>query len=300
MNVYSHFVIIWVIFPFLFAFKRCFLLQCVNYYRFCFLMSQKIRNFNAKIIRCKFVYSFCPIVLACKAALVDRVRTKPQNGVLTAYNEFIMAAVQIYNEDYQIAKALISRDEKVTREYYYKECYPLFKAIYDNYYTDCSCCKEFMDEIYIVIISPGKKTGKCQLENYKGESKLKSWLKAVCLYHCYSKYKLKPPIFEPLPLSESWKVGKDEDDLFGGARKIGKEVSNPIDFSGMNRSDVEILLSMMPNKNYRKLIELRYLKQWTNEETANELGVNMANYYNMHHRAKEQYDSVCRKEEKNG
>ena len=210
-----------------------------------------------------------------------------------------MAASQIFTEDLQIAKSLINRDERVTRGYYYKDCYPLFKAIYDNYYTDCSCCKEFMDEIYILIISPNKKTGKCQLENYKGESKLRSWLKVVCLYYCYNKYKLKPPIFEPLSPSEFGKMEKYEDDLFGGDRKIGKELSNPIDFTGMNRSDVETLLSLMPNDNYRKLIELRYLEQWTNEETANELGVNMANYYNMHHRAKEQYDVVCRKEEKN-
>lgn len=46
-----------------------------------------------------------------------------------------MAALQIHTEGLQIAKALIDRDEGTTRKYRYKECYPLFKSVYDNYYT---------------------------------------------------------------------------------------------------------------------------------------------------------------------
>ena len=212
-----------------------------------------------------------------------------------------MATLKLYTEDLQIAKSLINRDERVTRHYYYEKCYPLFKSIFDNYYTNCECCKEFMDEIYVLVLTPSKITGKCQMENFKGESTLASWLKTACLYYCYNKYELKK-IFQPyksLPSSDSGKMSKDEDNLFGGDRKIEKEVSNPIDFSGMNRSDVETLLSMMPNERYRRLIRLRYLEQLTNEETANELGMSMANYYNSHLRAKAQYEDVCRKEERN-
>ena len=209
-----------------------------------------------------------------------------------------MNTIRIYSEDIDIARALINRDVGVTINYYYKRCYPLFKSIFDNYYTDCKCCKEFMDEIYIVVLAPSKKTGRCQMENYRGESTLTSWLKTACLYYCYNKYKLKKriPIYEPL--SHSFDQNDNENDVFSDRNKK-EEFSNPIDFSGMNRSDIDTLLSLMPNENYRKLIELRYLEQRTNEETANELGVSMANYYNMHHRAKEQYDDVCRKEEKN-
>ncbi len=208
-----------------------------------------------------------------------------------------MSALRIYTEDIQIAKALINRDERITRSYYYKQCYPLFKSIYDNYYTDCKCCKEFMDEIYIVVLAPSKVTGKCQMENYRGESTLASWLKAVCLYYCYNKFELQKriPIYEPL----SHNTEKDENDDVFGDRSRKAELSNSIDFSGMNRSDVEALLSLMPNTRYRRLIRLRYLELRTNEETANELGMSMDNYYNVHLRAKAQYDKVCRKEEAN-
>lgn len=208
-----------------------------------------------------------------------------------------MSELRIYTEDLKIANSLINRDERVTRRYYYEQCYPLFKSIYDNYYTDCKCCKEFMDEIYVIVLAPSKTTGKCQMENFRGESTLASWLKTACLYYCYNKYELKKriPVYEPLPHNTE----KDEnDDVFGDRSKM-EELSNPIDFSGMNRSDVEALLSLLPNARYRRLIRLRYLDQRSNEETANELGMSMDNYYNVHLRAKAQYNKVCRKEEAN-
>ena len=111
-----------------------------------------------------------------------------------------MEVKRIFYEDLRTAQALIQRDELVTRNYFYRQCYPLFKSIYDNYYTDCINCKEFIDEIYIVVLAPSKITGKCQMENFKGESTLTSWLKTACLYYCYKKYESKSrmPIYEPL------------------------------------------------------------------------------------------------------
>lgn len=207
-----------------------------------------------------------------------------------------MATLRIYTEDLQIAKSLINRDERVTRDYYYKDCYPLFKSIYDNYYTDCKCCKEFMDEIYIVVLAPSKITGKCQMENFRGESTLRTWLKTACLYYCYNRFKLKPPIFEPLPRDPEKK--DDDDDVFSD-RKKDESLSNPIDFSGMNRADVETLLSMMPNTRYRNIIRLLYLEQKTPKEVAEALGMSMDNYYNKRILAEKQYMQVCRKEEAN-
>lgn len=199
----------------------------------------------------------------------------------------------IYKEDLEIATSLIDKDEKVTRSYFYKQCYPLFKSIYDNYYTDCESCIEFINEIYIVVLSPSKKTGKCQMNNYRGESSLYSWLKSACLFYCYRKYKLKEnrPKLEEFPRPNE-KIIEDIDIFkeFGGSYEI--------DFGNINCQDVERLLNLMPNRRYCNLIRLRYLDMKTNEETAEILGVNMDNYYNMHRRAKAQFDYVCRKEDK--
>lgn len=51
----------------------------------------------------------------------------------------------------------------VTRDYFYRKCYPLFKSIFDRYYTDCESCKEF-DEIYLLVITSREGYGKCKLK----------------------------------------------------------------------------------------------------------------------------------------
>ena len=203
-----------------------------------------------------------------------------------------MEVKKIYHEDLQIAKALIKRDNLVTRKYFYQQCYPLFKSIYDNYYTDCINCKEFIDEIYIVVLAPSKITGKCQMENFRGESTLASWIKTACLYYCYKQYetKEKMPKYERLPNSNV----KDNDD--DSDRDDAIYGSIEIDFTNLNRQDALIILNQMPNKRYSELIRLRYLELKTNEETAKALGMTMDNYYNKHKLAKEQYERIYRKE----
>ena len=204
-----------------------------------------------------------------------------------------MEVKKIYYEDLQIAKALIKRDNLVTRKYFYQQCYPLFKSIYDNYYTDCTNCKEFIDEIYIVVLAPSKTTGKCQMENFRGESTLASWIKTACLYYCYKKYDAKGrmPIYEPLVFLNNQ---EKEDDSGRDEEKFG---SIEIDFNNLNREDALVILKRMPNKRYSEIIRLRYLELLTNGETANELGMTMENYYNKHKLAKAQYIRIHRKEE---
>ncbi len=203
-----------------------------------------------------------------------------------------MEVKKIYHEDLQIAKALIKRDNLVTRKYFYQQCYPLFKSIFDNYYTDCTNCKEFIDEIYIVVLAPSKTTGKCQMENFRGESTLACWIKTACLYYCYKQYetKEKMPKYERLPNSN---VKNNDDD---GDRDNAIYGSIEIDFTNLNRQDALIILKQMPNKRYSELIRLRYLELKTNEETAEALGMTMDNYYNKHKLAKEQYERIFRKE----
>lgn len=203
-----------------------------------------------------------------------------------------MVVKKIFSEDLQIAKSLIVRDEMVTRKYFYQQCYPLFKSIFDNYYTDCANVKEFIDEMYVIVLAPSKLTGKCQMENFRGESTLTSWLKTAYLFYCYKQFEIKGkmPRKERLPLSNA----DDDDDA--GDRSDSIYGSLEIDFSNINRLDAQVIIKQMPNKRYGELIRLRYLELKTNEETAKELGMSMENYYNKHKLAKEQYERIFRKE----
>lgn len=204
--------------------------------------------------------------------------------------------LRTYSEDLEIAAAILKRDEVITRSFFYKECYPLFRAIYQNYTTDCASCLEFINEIYLLIMTPSKKTGRCQLENYRGESSLKTWLKVTALYYCYAQYdkKERMPMMEPLN-NENSEQNDDVLDIF-----VGKSESIELDMDNLNRQDIETLLKLMPNLRYRELIRMRYIEHLSNEDVAKELGMSMDNYYNSHKRAKEQYLAIYRKEENYG
>lgn len=112
-----------------------------------------------------------------------------------------METLCTYTDDLDTARLLIGRDAATTRQFFYRQCYPLFRAVHNNFYTDCTTVREFIDEIYVLVLAPSRTTGRCQMENYKGESSLASWLKAVCLHYCYHKFQRQRriPIVEPLP-----------------------------------------------------------------------------------------------------
>ena len=167
---------------------------------------------------------------------------------------------KVFTEDLLVRDALLRHDGKITRVFFYQQCYPLFKSIYDNYYTDCASVKEFIDEIYVLVLAPSKTTGKCQLENFRGESTLSSWLKTVCLYYCYNKYELN----ERMPKCEPIVSGNDEKDEESTDRTDSIYGSSDIDFDNLNRQDALAILSLMPNKRYRSLITIRYFEHKTN------------------------------------
>ena len=157
-----------------------------------------------------------------------------------------MIVKKIFIQDLQIAKSLINKDEMVTRKYFYQQCYPLFKSIYDNYYTDCANCKEFIDEIYIVVLAPSKSTGRCQMENFRGESTLTSWLKTACLFYCYKQFEQK----ERMPKHDQIAHVNMKDNEDDGDRADPVYGSLEIDFCNLKRTEDLANITPMQNKRY--------------------------------------------------
>lgn len=184
--------------------------------------------------------------------------------------------------DQEIVKAILDRDTYITKEFLYRKCYPLFKAIYDKYYTDCKTCFELINEIYAYIMIPQKNTGISKLAAFGFRCTLTMWLKVVAENYCHQLYARRMEI--------------DRDSDVGSDRKMPDDDSLTENTHRLDMEDVRKILNMMPNQRYRKLIEYRYVDDKTNEETAMLLAVTMPNYYNMHKRAKAQYCEVLRKE----
>lgn len=184
--------------------------------------------------------------------------------------------------DQEIVQAILRRDTSITKEYLYRKCYPLFKAIHKKYYTDCETPIELINEIYTYILWPHKETHKSKLQNFGFRCTLPMWLKIVTEHYCHQLFTKR------ITVDENNDVANDRNDIsddsfLSNTRRLDME-------------DVQKTLSMMSNQRYRKLIEYRYVDEKTNEETALLLEMSMANYYNCHKRAKAQYCEVLRKE----
>lgn len=185
-------------------------------------------------------------------------------------------------KDEEIVRAILHRNSGVTIDYFYKQCYPLFKSIYDRYYTDCEHWEELATEIYVYIMVPGKKTGICKLASFQFRCTLTEWLKIVSENYCHYLYVKKVDL-----------VGEkvNDSDIFNSI-----EHSLEFDLSSLNMLDLKSVIALMPNQRYRTLIEHRYVYGRSNEETAALMSMTMPNYYNKHKLAKAQFVAALRKE----
>ena len=184
--------------------------------------------------------------------------------------------------DQEIVKAILCRDTEITKEFLYWKCYPLFASIHAKYYTDCDTPIELINEIYVFILLPHKDTHRSKLQDFGFRCSLTTWLKIITENYCRQLF------------SKRMEIDNDSD--VNSDRNILQEESLSQSTQNFNVADVYKILSMMPNQRYAKLIEYRYIDEKSNEETAVLLGMNMANYYNCHKRAKAQYCAILRKE----
>ena len=185
--------------------------------------------------------------------------------------------------DQEIVRAILNRDKEITFLYLYKKCYPLFRAIYNRYNTNCENAIELINEIYVYLLFPNKNTGRCKLADFGFRCTLTTWLKIVTENYCHQLYKKK-------------EVTLQEEKFLVDDRNIEKMHSIELDEKVLQMQDLNKILLMMPNKRYRELIQFRYVEERSNEDTADLMSITMSNYYNMHLRAKEQFCNILRKE----
>lgn len=188
--------------------------------------------------------------------------------------------------DQEIVKAILNRDTFITKEYLYRKCYPLFKAIYDKYYTDCENPIELINEIYVYILIPHRETHRSKLQDFDFRCTLTMWLKIVAENYCHQIFAKRIP----------------KDQNFDGENDSFERIvdSVEIEINNLSMEDdkktIQKILNHMPNARYRRLIELRYLQEKTNEETAEALNLKIDSYYPKHKLAKAQLYTALKKE----
>lgn len=204
-----------------------------------------------------------------------------------------MGNVTLFERDLLIARSILQRDVKITLDFMYIECYPMFKALFKQYYTDCKNCNEFIDEIYTIIMTPGVKTGYSPLQNFRGESTLKTWLRNVGLSYCYARFKKKLNIIE---IQDNYDEGED---MVSNIIEIAG--SEMMDMTELDRQDEEtiqkLIIQRIQNKRYQQLLWLYMIEKKCHKEIAQTMGMTMPNYFNRRKLANDQYEAI-RKEMK--
>lgn len=184
--------------------------------------------------------------------------------------------------DQEIVAALLARDTRVTKEYLYGKCFPLFYAVYSKYYTDCESPVELINEIYLDILMPKGNAAECKLEKFGFRCSLTMWLKIVAENYCRSLF--------------AKKIDFSRDILTDSDRNDFESQSLDLNMKQLNVDDAHVILASMPNARYRELIRLKYLEEKSHDETAAALGMSMDNYYNKHRLAKQQLCAALKKE----
>ncbi len=180
--------------------------------------------------------------------------------------------------DIEIIASLIAHDPKVTAQFFFKDCRPLFisiiRRVFGNQIVDYD---EIISELYVLLMENDVR----KLRTFKNESSLFQWLKTIAVRHC-------------LELKRRGKV-------------IDNESQEPLVNSGKNLSyvessqakmDVESLLRQMNNQRYALVIHLLMIEEKSPEEVAKQLSITVANLYNIKRRAMKALVEVALKDKR--
>ena len=171
--------------------------------------------------------------------------------------------------DFEIIEALITRDNKVTQEFFFERCKPLFYAIIRQVFAYEVDYDEFVNELYLYLME----NDAARLKQFEGRSSLYQWIKVTATRFFIKKRDLLIEDTSQEALIEETEVVEQA--------------------SGVSILDVQRLLIAMPNKRYAAVIQKLMIDEYTPEELAAEMHITTDNLYNIKRRAMMQLMQVA-------
>lgn len=187
--------------------------------------------------------------------------------------------------DQQIIQALIARDERVTQQFFFKDCRPLFMSIMRHVFSYEVNYDEFVNEFYLYLVE----NDAYRLRQFQGRSTIYQWMKMVAIRYFMARRNNMIDMEPKVALSDSVMQNESVDEESAVAAKM----------------DVEQLFALMPNKRYVYAIRRLVLQEAEPKTVAQELDTNVDNLYNIKKRAMaaltevalkeiEKYERVCK------
>ena len=165
--------------------------------------------------------------------------------------------------DREIIEGLIARNNRVTEEFFFGKCRPLFYSILQKVFDYKVDYDEFVNELYVYLME----NDAAKLRNFEYRSTVYQWLKVLAIRFFISKRK------------------KMIEDISKETPYIGGKQIADTDKNMTAEGDIERLFNNMPNKRYVYVIRRLILEDWEPEQLAKEMDITTANLYNIKRRA---------------
>ena len=167
--------------------------------------------------------------------------------------------------DQQIVEALIARDERVTKQFFFGNCRPLFLSIIRYVFSYEVDYDEFVNEFYMYLME----NDAYRLRQFQGRSTIYQWMKVIAIRYFIAKR-------DSMIDNESKDALLDsvvQNEAVDGEKKMTAKM------------DIEYLFSLMPNRRYVYVIKRLVLQEAESKVVAQELRTNVDNLYNIKKRA---------------
>ena len=173
--------------------------------------------------------------------------------------------------DQEIIQGLINRDERVTGEFFFVRCRPLFLSIIRRVFDNDAEYDEFVNELYLYLMENDASI----LRNFEYRSSVYQWVKVIAVRFFIMKRKKM--------IENSDKVTPFDGKTF--------QLEEEKDLS--SKGDLQRLLSLMPNQRYAFVIQQLVIEECKPELLAKEMKISVDNLYNIKRRAVAQLTKVA-------
>ena len=170
--------------------------------------------------------------------------------------------------DREIIEGLIARDNRVTKEFFFDKCRPLFCSIMKKVFDYEVEYDEMVNELYVYLDA-------IKLRNFEYRSCVYQWLKVLAIRFFINKR------------------GRMIDDTSQETPYDGRQQMSDSETDMTAEGDMERLFNNMPSKRYVYVIRRLVLEDWEYEDLAKEMNITTANLYNIRRRAMAQLTRVA-------
>ena len=173
--------------------------------------------------------------------------------------------------DREIIEGLIARDNRVTEEFFFDKCRPLFCSIMKKVFDYEVEYDEMVNELYVYLME----NDAIKLRNFEYRSSVYQWLKVLAIRFFINKR------------------GRMIDDTSQETPYDGRQQTADSETDMTAEGDMERLFNNMPSKRFVYVIRRLILEDWEYEDLAKDMNITTANLYNIRRRAMAQLTRIA-------